>query len=220
MKQKKEMLKKRKYFVLMLISFVFLGYGLFFAEKIIKPSIASMGEIKAKSMVVQVVNEVIRSRYESLGGFEDVLNIKVDERGKVTLIEANSAVMNKLSYDLAWEIQQGLKTIEQERLKVPLGSIFGNQIFSQTGPYVSLKILPLGTARIVFNTELTEAGINQTKYKVYIDVFNSAKVIVPFSNKDISVQTTLLIAEAIILGDIPDSYIVVPREDLMDAVDP
>ncbi|NLT48576.1 MAG: sporulation protein YunB [Clostridiales bacterium] len=211
--------KKRKWFILMLICAVLIGYGILFTDRVVKPAIASIGEIRAKSMMVQVVNEVVREKYETGNGFSDLLDIRTDEAGKITLVQANSSAMNRLSYDIAWEIQQRLKNLDEEQVKIPIGSVLGNQILSQTGPWVKLKILPLGTTKIDFMTEFTEAGINQTKYKIYLEVINTAKVVVPFSEEEIQVETTLLVAEAVILGEIPDSYVQVPDRDILDGMD-
>jgi sporulation protein YunB len=204
----------------MFLSMGTLIFGLIFTEVTIKPVIASIGEIKASSMMVQTVNGVVREKYQENSSFETLLDFKTDSNGKVTLVQANSATMNKLSYELAYEIQRKLQNIQEERVQIPIGSIMGNQILSQTGPWVRLKILPLGTTKIAFKTELTDAGINQTKYKIHLEVINTAKVIVPFSDNQIQVETTMLVAEAVILGDIPDSFIVVPKEDILDAVNP
>lgn len=203
----------------MLICTVLIGYGVLFTDRVVKPAIASIGEIRAKSMMVQVVNEVVREKYETGNGFSDLLDIRTDEAGKITLVQANSSAMNRLSYDIAWEIQQRLKNLDEEQVKIPIGSVLGNQILSQTGPWVKLKILPLGTTKIDFMTEFTEAGINQTKYKIYLEVINTAKVVVPFSEEEIQVETTLLVAEAVILGEIPDSYVQVPDRDILDGMD-
>lgn len=211
--------KKKKWFVILLTCAVLMSYGIFFTERIVKPTLVSISEIKAKSMMVQTVNEVVREKYQSSRDFEDLLDIKTDDTGKVTLVQANSAAMNRLSYTLAWEIQQRLKKMGEERVTVPIGTILGNQILSQTGPKVKLKVLPLGTTKIDFKTDLSEAGINQTKYKIYMEVINTAKVVVPFSESQIEVETTLLIAEAVILGDIPDSYVKVPDRDILDGMD-
>ena len=90
----------------MLICTVLIGYGVLFTDRVVKPAIASIGEIRAKSMMVQVVNEVVREKYETGNGFSDLLDIRTDEAGKITLVQANSSAMNRLSYDIAWEIQQ------------------------------------------------------------------------------------------------------------------
>ncbi len=212
--------RKKIVYLLMFLCISLLFFGLLFIGRFVRPAIESMGEINARAMVIQSVNEVIRYKYGAKEAFENLLDISTDAAGKVTLVQANSAAMNKISYDLAWEIQEELRKIKEEKILIPLGSIFGNQILSQTGPKVNLKILPLGATTINFNTELTYSGINQTKYKIFLDVVNVVKVIVPFSNNQIQVDTSLLIAEAVIIGDIPESYIIVPKDDILDAVNP
>ena len=43
----KDYRKRKKYYTILLICTVLLGYGLFFTGKVVKPAIASIGEIKA-----------------------------------------------------------------------------------------------------------------------------------------------------------------------------
>lgn len=201
----------------MSVLFITCLYGFFFIEEVVKPAIASIGEIKAKSMIVQTINKAVRTKFlEELHSL-DFLDIKTDGDGKITLIQADSIAMTELSYDLAVQIQSDIKSIQEERILIPVGTILGSQILSQVGPRVRMKVLPLGTSRVGFTTEFVEAGINQTKYKIYLKVESQAKVIVPFSTNGIKIDTELLVAEAVIIGDVPDTYIRVPREDMMDA---
>lgn len=76
----------------------------------------------------------------------------------------------------------------------------------------------MGTTKTGLKTELEEAGINRTKYKVYLEIVNQAKVLVPFSVNGIKVETVFLVAEAVILSEMPQSYIYVPKEDILDAI--
>lgn len=208
---------KVKWFVLLIVLLLLCGYGFFFMERVVKPAIASVGEVKAKSMIVQTINQAVRTKFLEDIRSADLLDIKMDENGKITLVQADSIAMTELSYDLASQIQSDIKEIKEEKILIPLGTILGNQILSQTGPKVRLKVLPLGTSRVGFTTEFEEAGINQTKYKIYLKVESQAKVLVPFSTNDIQVETELLVVETIIIGDVPQTYIRVPKEDMMDA---
>ena len=65
-------------------------------------------------------------------------------------------------------------------------------------------------------------GINQTKYKVFLQMDSQARVLAPFTINNIEVQNTILVAEAIIVGEVPSSYINVPQgSDITDPpVDP
>ena len=40
----------------------------------------------------------------------------------------------------------------------------------------------------------------------------------PFSTRGFKTNSTIL-AEAVILGKVPDSYVVVPQDDILDALD-
>ena len=40
----------------------------------------------------------------------------------------------------------------------------------------------------------------------------------PFSMHHIEVESTILVAEAIILGKVPESFVQVPKESILDAV--
>jgi sporulation protein YunB len=117
------------------------------------------------------------------------------------------------------EIQAQFRTIEPRKVTVPVGSIVGSQIMSQFGPSLDLKVIPIGMSRASYKTEFESTGINQTKYKVYLEMDSQARVLSPFSMKNIEVKNTILIAEAIIVGEVPDSYIFVPEDSLIDGAD-
>lgn len=205
-------------FVFLILLSIVIFYSLFYIAQVVRPSIASVGEIKAKSMISQTVNEVIKNTFADGMKSTELLDIQKDDGGRVTLVQANSAAMAELSYALAGKIQDQIRLMKEEEVLVPIGTILGSPILSQTGPRVKVKVLPLGTTKIDFKTELEEAGINQTKYKVYLQVVNQAKVLVPFTVNDIKVETVLLVAEAVILGEMPDTYIYVPKDGILDAV--
>jgi hypothetical protein len=81
---------------------------------------------------------------------------------------------------------------------------------------VDIRIIPISVSSIDFETEFVSEGINQTKYKVYIELKSHVKVIAPLVSDTFEVSTTVLIAEAVILGTVPNSYVYVPEEDILD----
>ncbi|MGI6728165.1 MAG: sporulation protein YunB [Anaerovoracaceae bacterium] len=210
---------KGRWFLLMIVLLILVGYSIYFTEKVVKPTIVSVGEVKARAMVIQTINDVVRIKFTEDIQSADLLDIITDEEGKVSMVKADSAAMTQLAYDLATRIQNQMKSLGEERVVIPLGTIMGSHVLSQTGPRVRLKVMPLGTSKVSFNTEFEEAGINQTKYKIYLNVESKAKVLVPFSTNDIEVETALLVAETIIVGDVPQTYVFVPEDEIMDAFD-
>ena len=51
------------------------------------------------------------------------------------------------------------------------------------------------------------AGVNQTLHSIYLHVETDIRIIVPFSNQTVKAKTDLLLAEGIIVGYTPDTYL-------------
>lgn len=219
MKKVKEKQNKGKWFVVLILLFVLMIYGALYTEKVIKPNMAAIAEVRVRSIMSQVVNDAVNAQFMEGDEVGELFEIMTDTDGNISFVQSNTVAMNALGTSLTKTIQTELRNIEMKVVKVPLGSILGNQILSQVGPYVDLKVLPIGTSKVNFKSEFESTGINQTKYKVFLELNSQARVLAPFSMNNIQVQNTILLAEVIIVGDVPNSYINVPKEDILDATD-
>ena len=208
---KRERRNNGKWFVCLVLLMVIAIYSVVFTEKIIKPNMAAIAEVKVKAMITQIVNDAVHNQFKTDAEVTELLTIKTDQEGNITYVESNTAEMNSLATELTQAVQNQYKWKEAVIVEVPVGSILGSQIISQIGPYVGLKVLPIGMSRVNFKTEFESMGINQTKYKVYLEMDSQARVLAPFSINNIDVQNTILVAEAVIVGEVPNSYINVPQ---------
>jgi len=209
--------KSGKWFICLVLLMVLAVYSVVFTEKIIKPNVAAIAEVKVKAMITQIVNDAVHEQFKTDAEVSELLTIKTDQEGNITYVESNTTAMNNLATELTQAVQSQYKWKEAVNLEVPVGSIVGSQILSQIGPYISLKVLPIGMSRANFKTEFESMGINQTKYKVFLQMESQARVLAPFSINNIEVQNTILVAEAIIVGEVPEAYINVPGESAIDA---
>ena len=207
-----------KWFICLILLMVLAAYSVVFTEKIIKPNLAAIAEVKVKAMITQIVNDSVHKQFVSDSQVKELLTIKTDQEGNITFVESNTSAMNSLATELTQSVQSQYKWDQAVDVDVPVGSIVGSQILSQIGPYIHLKVLPIGMSRVNFKTEFESMGINQTKYKVYLEMDSQARVLAPFAINNINVQNTILIAEAIIVGEVPSSYINVPQGS--DTTDP
>lgn len=208
---------KIKWFICLVLLMVLAVYSFVFTERIIKPNVAGIAKVKVESLITQFVNNSVRDQFKSGDEVRELLTIKTDQEGNITYVESNTTAMNSLATDLILNIQNLYKSSEDVMLEVPVGSIIGSQILSQIGPNVNLKVALIGTSKANFKTEFESMGINQTKYKVYLEMESQARVLSPFSINNIEVRNTILVAEAVIVGEVPDSYINVPPGSAMDA---
>ena len=185
----------------------------------ISPNLEAVSAIKTTSIVNRIVNETINVKFGNETSAGNLLITETDEEGSIEMVQSNTAAINNLISELLVELQDRYKNGEAGTdIEVPIGSLIGSKILSQSGPTVELTIIPVAVSKIDFITEFESQGINQTKYKVYVVLSTEARVMAPFSMHHIEVESTILVAEAIILGKVPESFVQVPKESILDAV--
>lgn len=211
---------RKIWFLLLVTVLVAAGYTVGYTVQVINPELASVAELKVKSMMAKNVNEAVREKFtgEDVNA-EDLFQVTKDDNGKIAMVQTNATAMNRLSSDLTYRIQSKISGLKDEKVDVPIGAALGSSILSQTGPSFHLKIIPLASAKVNYKTEFEGAGVNQTRHKLYLQVDCSAKILAPFTEKEVELHSQILVAETIVVGDVPQSYIVVPQDKVLDALD-
>lgn len=201
---------------LFLIIAAALSWAAWFLKTTVEPAMEEIGTMRARSLVTKMVNKSINDQFRETIDAEKLIIHKLNEKGETVMVQADTKAINLLITEISAELQEEYRNMEEDILHVPAGALLGSKIFSQTGPKVRMRIIPLSVSGMDFKTEFETQGINQTKYKVYIKLKSQVKVLAPFSSDTIDTVNTILIAEAVILGTVPDSYVQVPKEDILD----
>ena len=183
------------------------------------PNMEAVGEVKAKAVVNRTINSTINENFREFDDLENLLIVKTDKQGNICMVQSDTRKINSLMSELMLRLQDSYSKLPPAEIKVSAGTLIGSRILSQRGPYFNIKIVPLSVSETQFKTELSEQGINQTKYKIYAVIKSSIKMLAPFTDREITVTNTVLVAETVILGKVPDSYVVVPEESILDAVE-
>ena len=145
--------------------------------------------------------------------YADMMNVRMDSTGRVTLIEANAARMNQLATTTALYAQQRLEGAEAGSVDIPLGAALGVPFLSAMGPKIRVRIVPVSAVSAHFHTEFESAGINQSRHKIYLALSTTVRLVIPAGARQVSLSSQVLIAESIIVGEVPQSYVQVPDMD-------
>ena len=94
-----------------------------------------------------------------------------------------------------------------DRHALPLGAALGLTLFAGSGPRIPISIVPVGTVQTDFETEFEACGINQTRHKVYLQLSASIRIVIPTGAKTTNVSANMLVAESIIIGKVPESFV-------------
>ena len=188
------------------------------AKFLIEPNLENVARLRAEAVVSRTINKALAEALDEKGEGYELIIVKKDSSGAMDLVQADTMKMNLLKTDISARLQESFKEIE-EHYEVPVGSLLGSQVFSQLGPAVDVKIIPMTVSSMDFKSELETQGINQTKYRIYIEHKCRVRVLAPFSSENFELSGTIPVAEAVILGEVPRSYVQVPKEDILDVTE-
>ncbi len=63
-----------------------------------------------------------------------------------------------------------------------------------------------GTVETDLKSEFKETGINQTLHRIYLEVKCKVTILTPYNTMSETVTNQVLLAEGVIIGNIPDTY--------------
>lgn len=205
---KKRRLTRKKKLLLVFLCFVLVAIAvLFYFNYIINPVILSMSEIKVKSLTQKAVNQAVYEVANSGPVYDDMIKISRNSSGMVTLISADSNEINRLARDLVKLSEVKLGEISERGISIPVGTFSGMPIFVGRGPDVRIRLIPIGVISCSFRSEFNSAGINQTNHRIYVNIYSNVSVVMPTQNQNIATTTELLLAESIIIGEVPNTYL-------------
>ena len=208
---------KRAAVILIGIGLVILGGMLVIRDKF-GDSIQQTAEAVAVNAVAIKINDSLQNGLydEALSG--PLLNVERDSEGNIQYLEPNAEAINKLLLEFSTNVRENYDLGDTEEIKVNWGVITGSKLLSQLPFTVTVKVQPVSLTKFQYETGFETEGINQTRYYVYCTITSQIHILAPFTDKTAQINRRLLLAEAVIVGKVPDSYVVVPEESILDAV--
>ncbi len=199
--------RKRGLFTFLCVLIAIVCVAVFYIVRVINPIIVSIGEAKVKSLATKAINTAVTEVLCDGYNYDDIIEIKSDEQGNITYIRAHSLTVNKLTRDLVATSQSKLDIIGEQGIGIPMGTLLGIPIFMGKGPEIRIKLFPIGAISCSFRSEFSQAGINQTNHKIYVNVNSNVSVILPVSARNVQNTSQFLICESIIVGKVPEVYL-------------
>ena len=156
-------------------------------------------------VTVQVNNAIADIMEEQDYSGDYFVSFEKSATGEVTAISSNMARINALSAQILHQVVGATenRTIE---IGIPLGNLTGISLLMGRGPNVPVQIVVLTSSRVEFNNSIVTAGINQTKHQINLEVIVDIDILVPWGTENAQVVTEILIADTIVVGQVPDTY--------------
>ena len=167
---------------------------------------------EAKNIATKISNEqasLIMNKYK----YEDIITIVRDDNGNIKMLQTNIKSVNELTSDIPNNIVSALKSEENSNISIYLGSILGLKILSAQGPKINVRIANVGNVETSLESQFVEQGINQTLHRIYLEIVCEVSILTPYDTISEKITNQVLIAESVIVGNVPDAYYNIQTND-------
>ena len=104
-------------------------------------------------------------------------------------------------------INDEILALDTSDISIPIGSLMLPEFFSGRGFGIPVQILSIRNSDASFYSSFSEAGINQTLQQLTMDVSVDVSVLVLGKTESFTVSSQVVVAETIIVGQVPDTYL-------------
>ena len=173
----------------------------------LRPIMDSMATARVSNVIHKAVAEAVSEtiatgRYD----YTDLIRLEKDDGGKITALTSNMIQFNQLQIDVSENVMKKVGSVSSSELSIPVGSLTGVALLAGRGPDVHIKVLSVGSPTAEFENRFTDAGINQTKHQILLNVDVKVQMLMRGYTRTITVSSTLSVAETVIVGSVPETY--------------
>ncbi len=138
--------------------------------------------------------------------YDRIVYFEKDLTGRITALKTNMSEVNRLKTNTLNLINDEILALDESDLGVPLGSLFLPEFLSGQGPSIPVQIISIRNSDATFHSNFSQAGINQTLHQIAMSVSVDVTILVLGQTASFQVASEVVVAETIIVGDVPDTF--------------
>ena len=170
-------------------------------------SIRNLAQTQVINTTSDLINDAIDRQIEDGKiQYDRMVYFEKDLDGKITALKTNMSEVNRLKTDILNLINDEILSLSTEDLGIPIGSLIFPEFLAGRGPEIPIEILSIRNSDASFTSHFSEAGINQTLQQINMHVSVDVTVLVLGQTDSFTVTSQVIVAETIIVGDVPDTY--------------
>ncbi|MEG0693089.1 MAG: sporulation protein YunB [Oscillospiraceae bacterium] len=176
-------------------------------EIFVGPIIIKASEYQGKMIITNLLSETINEVLADSGiSYDTVIKVVRNKEDKITSIETDINTINKIKAKITTNVAKAFSELPSHSYSLPLGTLLGNALVMGRGPNINLTIIPMGYLDSQIISEFSAAGINQTNYKMMLNMTLNYTTIIPLHKSSTKLDTNFVIIDTIIVGDVPQYY--------------
>ena len=171
----------------------------------LRPALAAYAENLIQYRVTIAMEQAVADAVSAHGAELSSLSSLSD--GSAAALTTDSAAAERVRASAVRNTYERLNELEQEEMSVPIGTLIDPQYLAGVGPSLSFGVVGLGMASGKMQSEFTDSGVNQTKYRMVLTVRAEVKLHALWCSRSIVIENSYPLAETVLVGDVPAVYV-------------
>lgn len=191
-----------------LLAFILLICCFVLFNRRVRPVLSTIATANVSNAVTTSVNDAIRSCLaDQQISYRDMVQMEVAGDGRISALSSNLAQANLLRAQLMSLVLDSVSDLSTQDFSVPMGNLTKIDLFSGLGPGIHARVLSTGAVTADFSHEFIDAGVNQTLHRIMLDLVITVHILLPGETIELPVSTQVCIAETVIVGQVPNTYL-------------
>ena len=139
--------------------------------------------------------------------YDRIVYFEKDLDGRITALKTNMSEVNRLKTGILNLINDEILALDASDIGIPLGSLILPEFFSGRRATIPVEIISIRNSDASFSSSFSEAGINQTLHQLTMHIIVDISVLVLGRAESFSVNSQVVVAETVIVGDVPNTFL-------------
>jgi len=182
--------------------------GFFLFRNKYHTAIRTLAQTQVMNSTSDLINDAIDRQIDNGNiHYDRIVYFEKDLNGRITALKTNMSEVNRLKTAILNLINDEILAMDTSDIAIPIGSLFLPEFLSGRGPGIPVHILSIRNSDASFTSNFTEAGINQTLQQLIMEVRVDVSVLVLGRTESFTVSSQVVVAETIIVGQVPDTFL-------------
>ena len=170
--------------------------------------IRDLAQTHVRNATSDLINDAIDHQIDNGNiQYDRMVYFEKDLNGRITALKTNMSEVNRLKTDILNIINDEILELDTEDLGINIGNLILPEIFSGKGPRIPVQIISIRNSDASFSSDFSQAGINQTLHKLNMEVCVDVTVLVLGKTESYTVSSQVVVAETIIVGQVPETFL-------------
>lgn len=155
----------------------------------------------------RAINDAVQDKiYQNRAQYEELVVLERDNDSRVTALKTDAISINRIKTEIVNTLYDAVNGLECTSLDIPAGTVLAPDYLGGMGPKMHVGMSGLGFASAEFISAFTQAGINQTRHNIILEVRADVDVMTAFGRCTTTVTSRFNVTDTVIVGTVPEQY--------------